>query len=185
MNLNHLFTQIALKRQLSGNVVLEKRFNEINRVADVAWIDKKIVFEIQFSNIEEEEINSRERDYGLMGYTVIWILSDSFFNKKKLKPSEKRLRESLSFFTNSKIFYDQQEEFKEDKRILKGSRLIINFIPIPMSTFRTKKHSFYFEGDLVDLSLKNKLPKIRKKYSLYFLYQFYMRFLEFLLRKTL
>ena len=45
-SMEHLQVQLFLQSQLSltDDCLLEKRFEEINRIADVFWVSKKIVF---------------------------------------------------------------------------------------------------------------------------------------------
>ncbi|MEM8728221.1 MAG: competence protein CoiA family protein, partial [Chlamydiota bacterium] len=67
-------------------VILEKSFPEIHRIADVVYPPKKIIYEIQYSPITLKEVQQRNRDYATLGYTVIWILHDRHFNRKILSP---------------------------------------------------------------------------------------------------
>lgn len=114
-----------------SEAVLEKPFQEINRIADVAWESKKIVYEIQCSSISLEEAQSRCRDYESLGYLPVWILHDRRYNRRKLSAAENYLRTKLCYFTNinEKGFgeiYDQQDHCKGYRRIFKGVRLPVN-----------------------------------------------------------
>lgn len=103
-SLEHLQTQIFFKKHLpKDEVFLEKRFSEISRIADVVWENKKIVFEIQCSNITIEELKSRNESYASIGYRVIWILHDKIFARAKKSFIEYFLQKNNIYcFTNMK-----------------------------------------------------------------------------------
>ncbi|MBA3285957.1 MAG: hypothetical protein H0U27_12990, partial [Nitrosopumilus sp.] len=65
----HLHTQLYILSQLpEKKCFMERRFPEINRIADICWESKKIIFEIQCSPISVEEIQERNRDYQSAGF---------------------------------------------------------------------------------------------------------------------
>lgn len=66
-----------------GTIALEKQYAHIGRIADCAWEEGKIIFEIQCSPISLTEIEERTRDYELSGYHVIWILHEKTFSPYK------------------------------------------------------------------------------------------------------
>ncbi|WP_068470766.1 competence protein CoiA [Candidatus Protochlamydia phocaeensis] len=79
---------------------LEYRLPEIGRIADVAWLSKKIVFEIQYSFITSEEVERRNQDYRKAGWQVVWILHDHLYNQVRLTAAEQALRTCPHYFTN-------------------------------------------------------------------------------------
>ena len=64
----HRAIQKTIKAHMP-QVILEKSFPEIHRIADVAFPSKKIVYEIQYSPISLKEVQKRNRDYTSLGYT--------------------------------------------------------------------------------------------------------------------
>lgn len=111
-SMEHLQAQFYLKQLLGEECVLEYSFPSIHRIADCAWISKKIIFEIQCSSISQEEVIRRNEDYASMGYRVVWILHDRRFNQRRLSAAELWLQEHPHYFTNMDMqgkghFYDQ------------------------------------------------------------------------------
>lgn len=206
MNLKtpHQAIQKTIKTALP-EVVLEKFFPEIHRVADVVYPSKKIIYEIQYSPISLEEVRKRNRDYMTLGYAVIWILHDHHFNQKNLCPAELYLRKNLSYYTSITayghgFFYDQLEFFYGNKRIYKGTpQLLKNLSPkklfkLPYNFPKTlkkkaKKNAFYLPGDLIDTLMETKNFKHIKKLEKSFCTQRslktdFIKFFEYLLKKN-
>ncbi|NGX50918.1 MAG: hypothetical protein K1060chlam2_00770 [Chlamydiae bacterium] len=165
----HLTIQKSIQ-SLLPNAKLEERFPMIKRVADVVLFSEKIIFEIQCSLISLEEVQSRNRDYASLGYTVIWILHHQKFNREIVSPAELYLRRRLSYFTSITrygpgYFYDQLEFFNGLERIYKGPPLILESL-LPRTLTRTPRTfpkslkekfshtTLYLPGDLTDLLLK-------------------------------
>ncbi len=194
----HLRFQLLLLDILpKGEAEMEYLFESLGRVADVIWHPKKIVFEIQCSILPEIEGKNRVYDYQLLGYTVVWLLSDKIFNKRKVTSVEKYLRTQPCYFIHVKsgispFIYDQVEKFCGRQRIYKGPyfpvflqdlhplELTFDVDSIPKSLHYRLKHSFYFEGDLLFLTLQGRLespfpPSYNKKWSLK---NFYLRLLD-------
>lgn len=169
----HLEVQHHLIKQLPiDECVLEYRFPQINRIADVAWITNKIVFEVQCSTISSEEVLQRNADYRSIGWQVIWILHDSRYNQWRLSGAENALASHPHYFTNmdSKgegIIYDQFQ------LILKGSRKFrLPLLPVQVDKIipiypgilrslglnsvlqRSRTWPFFLQGDLFDITLK-------------------------------
>ena len=123
MQISHRTIQLALKKALAPQEVwLEKSFPQISRVADVVWPAKKIIFEVQCSPISAKEVQERNRDYQKVGYTVIWILHDRYFNRAYLTPVERFLHSYSHYFTNINTFghgeiYDQYAHIRWGQRI--------------------------------------------------------------------
>jgi len=150
-SLPHIQLQLHLK-SLIPNSSLEKSFSKIGRIADVAWEEKWIVFEIQCSPISHEEAKSRCEDYALLGYTVVWILSDRRFNKKNLSLAENFLRGRLCYFARGTEIYDQFEVIQNMKRSFRGPRLPIDpRIPVISKLGEITT----FEGALINRLTKN------------------------------
>jgi len=177
----HLQIQFALQKILPPNdTKLEVIFLKILRIADVLWLSKKIVFEVQCSSISENEVRNRMEDYRSLGYQVVWILDDRKFNRKKVSPSEAYLRRTLSYFSacsGKEIhFYDQFERIHRGNRIHKLGHFNVH-LDKPYLTpeirpqwkrrlpknilFRLENNRLYFMRDCVSYSLhclKNDLP---------------------------
>ncbi|MCP5503989.1 MAG: hypothetical protein H7A41_02425 [Chlamydiales bacterium] len=167
----HQAIQKAIKATLP-QVILEKSFPEIHRIADVVYPPKKIIYEIQYSPISLKEVQKRNRDYAALGYTVIWILHDHHYNKKILSPAELYLRKNLSYYTSITpyghgFFYDQLEFFRGNQRTYKGTPQIIkNLLPQNLSKLprnfpktlkeKAKKNSICLSGDLIDTLINTK-----------------------------
>ncbi len=173
-----------------GDCRLEYRFPSINRIADVAWLSQKIVFEIQYSPIKAAEILARNYDYQRQGWKIIWILHDQQYNQKRLSAAEFALRSSPHFFTNidqmgSGMIYDHFDICQNDTRLKSLSPLpidianisILNVNQIPAFPLILLEKRFYnwgvsFEGDLMSLFLKNphsaylfQAAELEKKFS--------------------
>lgn len=173
----HLQTQLYFQKHLpEGEVFLEKRFQEIRRIADVAWINQKIVFEIQYSPLSRQEALSRIYDYQSIGYQTVFILSDIAFNKERVSPLEGALQGRKYYFTtidrNARGgIFDQYHLIEHGIRTKKHSRLSVD-LSRPLID---KKGNFSgFEGDFDSLDEndpyrkkileKNKpSPKIREQ----------------------
>ncbi len=169
---NHIFIQLLLKNNLPGCVALERHFPIINRIADVVWEDRKIIFEVQCSPISEKEAILRSKDYAAQGYQLVWILHDRLFGKKKPSAAERFLRLSPCYYTNiapgaGGIFYDRLEVIDDGWRKIFSRKLAINITsPFRMvSAFtrkalpqqlnhRLKHHQIYFKGDALSRCLK-------------------------------
>jgi competence CoiA-like predicted nuclease len=109
-SLAHQQIQHHLK-SLIPSLELEKRLG--NRIADAAWEQRKIVFEVQYSPISLEEAKDRTKAYKSLGYTVVWLLHDREFNQPKPSPGEIYLRKrAISYFTDGHQFYDQYGSFR-------------------------------------------------------------------------
>jgi competence protein CoiA len=160
---NYLFNLLPV-----NDCHLEHRFSEIKRIADVVWISKKIVFEIQCSPISSLEISQRNLDYKSLGWSVVWILHDKRFNKEVLSTAERGLHDTLYYFSNMNAFgegviYDQFEIVEKNRRIRRLGALKVNLDdikyliePINKNTLSLcrQKHltwPFYFGGDLLDV----------------------------------
>jgi competence protein CoiA len=168
----HLQIQQSLWEMLTplGECQLEYRFPQIRRIADVAWMPHKIIFEIQCSPILAEEVKSRNRDYAQLGWQVIWILHDKLYNQRRLTAAEWILRSFPHYFTNFDkegrgIIYDQFDMIHKGMRIRKMPPLTVNvalFEPLHSQLISTsylklvkqrlKKWPLGFQGDLVHLN---------------------------------
>lgn len=143
----HLQLQSYFLQQLpAGDCRLELPFPSIQRIADVAWISQKMIFEIQYSPISSEEILARNRDYQQLGWTVVWILHDHRYNQIRLSAAEIALRSSPHFFSNmdssgSGIIYDQFDICEKGMRLKRLPPLPIHIKEQPRNTF-PKAHSF-------------------------------------------
>lgn len=129
----HLLLQYYIKEGLpEGEAHLEYRFDAINRIADVVWTTRRLVYEIQYSHITAEEIAARNQDYASIGYQVVWILHDHRYNKKMVTAAEDVLQASPFYFSNMKpngegYIYDEFAFIHQGNRILRLPRHQINF----------------------------------------------------------
>jgi competence protein CoiA len=178
----HLQTQLRLQAMIP-TIHLEKKIG--SRIADALWDEEKIVFEIQYSPLSLEEAKNRCKEYEKNGYTVVWILHDKQFNKKKTSPSEYFLRkEKIAFFTNGHLLYDQIEICTEKIRVFKGKPRPINITkPTHVTPFRCS-----FPGEAFRLQ-NNQTSTWIKKRKLHYkikgpLYLFFKRFIHRLLELT-
>jgi len=168
---DHFLAQVALK-DLLPEVQLEKSFPAISRIADVAWESRKIIFEIQCSLLSPKEVTKRMEDYKSVGYQVVWILDDRVFNRRTLRPAEKQMRLTASYYATIRkegpVFYDQFEIFQEEKRMKRGHALKVRIDrpcllgqmnwekeKIPRQVLE-KEGNLYFEGDLLHRALLSK-----------------------------
>lgn len=175
----HLEIQSYFLRQLPiGDAQIELHFPSIKRIADVAWLSKRIIFEIQCSPISADEVLSRNRDYQQLGWSVIWILHDRRYNQFRLSGAEIALRSSPTFFTNmdrfgSGMIYDQFDIFAKGVRFsrlpplpisLRGEHLFapsnrgdIKSFPLSLLLHRSENWKLSLSGDLMSLFFKTPL----------------------------
>lgn len=181
-SLLHLQVQCYLQSLLpQGDCLLEHRFPRINRIADVVWLSKKLIFEVQVSSITAEEVLSRNHDYSQMGYQVIWVLHDKRFNQFQVTAAEHVLQDSPHYYTNMDIkgrggFYDQLQWVVRGVRkrrerhlwvdLSKPQRVARPIYRVPgIVDNRLKKWSLSFSGDLLSWSLDPDFRPILKKYN--------------------
>jgi len=128
----HILLQEFLKNTLPvGEVELEHRFSEIGRIADVAWIPERLIFEIQCSPITASEVDARNADYASVGFQVVWILHDSRYNQTRLSAAEDVLRDWPHYFSNMNaegegVIYDQAALVSRGCRVHRLPRFSIN-----------------------------------------------------------
>ncbi len=129
-------------------------------IADLLWLPKKIVFEIQVSPISIDIAVDRTEDYQKMGYFVVWILHQKSFNSTYLTLSELYLRKLRTcYYTNISTtshgyIYDQNEHFRNNKREMRGDPLILD-ITNPL----IKRGKIFFKGDRKDQTRISVLTK--------------------------
>lgn len=152
----HLMLQQFLKKLLpEGEVELECQFRSINRIADVAWHPKRLIYEIQCSPISAEEVNTRNKNYASIGYQVIWIFHDNRYNQPLISAAENSLCDHPHYFSNmdaegNGIIYDQLSINLNNKRTQRLPPLPIDVsLPKWISKSQLKTH--------------HKLPKIIKR----------------------
>lgn len=137
---------------------MEVIFPSIGRIADVASLSTKTVYEIQYSPMSLGEAQARCEDYESQGYTVVWILHEHTF-KGRLRPVERFLRSKICYYTNM-----------DEKGVgtIHDSGHPVNLqirTPIQEQTWpqelqnRAISWPFYHEGDLFDLAQKGKIRK--------------------------
>lgn len=143
----HLMVQNTLKEILpEGEVQLEYRFDGIGRIADVAWLPRRLIFEVQCSPITAEEVAARNAAYASAGFQVVWILHDARYNQKRLSAAEDVLRLHPHYFTNMDeagqgMIYDHFSLIDKGMRTHRLPRMAID----PASP-REKFNGVLFEG---------------------------------------
>lgn len=157
----HIQVQKFLQASFTeGDLVLEKRFPSIGRIADAVYLPEKIIFEVQCSPIAAEEIEARNRDYGLIGYQVIWILHDSLYNRFRLSAAEIALDYHPHYFTNIDplgrgFIYDQYGIGRHHVRKKRLEKMAVSVqgvkrvAEIPLLPRRAGWKT-YIQGDLID-----------------------------------
>ena len=171
----HLLLQLQLQALFpKGEIILERPFLSISRIADACWERHKIIFEIQCSLLSEIEAKARTEDYAMLGYTVVWLLDDRIFNKTTLRPTEPFFRTYPCYYvhyqrTSRPLFYDQFELLEKTRRSKKGPRLAVQLTeprrmprpplqaqPLAQVAKRSLSHRLFFHGDLVHKTLLSK-----------------------------
>lgn len=145
----HFQTQLYLKTQID-EIRLEHRFSEIGRIADALWPSEKIVFEIQCSLMDREEMEARTAAYASLGHQVVWILHDRKFNQWRQSALENALLGCCHYYTNINekgqgIIYEQWRHIEQG---IKRKTLP------PLSVDLTKPYrtpQLGFQGDLRSL----------------------------------
>lgn len=165
----HLMLQQHLECILpKGEVQLEYRFPAISRIADVAWLNKKIIFEVQCSSISAAEILQRNSDYATQGYQVVWILHQNRYNQQRVTAAENALQNCPHYFCDmdgegkGEIF-DQLSFIVQGMRKQRLPKKQINvsqpFHEIPPAYLnfpqiirqRMKAWPLHFQGDYINL----------------------------------
>lgn len=155
-SLEHLQTQLFLKKNLTGEIFLEKRFESINRIADVVWEEKKIIFEVQCSPILAQEVAARNSDYLSCGYRVIWVLHEKRYGGQRMTSAEHFLQQSTHYYTNMDAdgngwIYDRIWGYSQ--------KVAVEFILLPIQRLsktpfplrlRAAKWTYRLKGDLFD-----------------------------------
>lgn len=173
-SLEHIQTQAFIVNALPENeAFLEHPFPEINRIADVAWIDQKIIFEVQCSPITPEEIEARNADYKKAGFEVVWILNDTRYNQWRVSAPELFLLGRPHYFTNidaegSGCIYDQISLIEKGLRSIPSQKASVSInTPTAISSFPSalpkildcrRQSNLFFSGDLIDLAINGRLP---------------------------
>lgn len=162
----HLRLQRYIRYLFEEEAEMEKRFDPINRIADVACTVSKKIYEIQYSPISLEEAKARCRDYESLGFQVIWILHEDRFNRRKKSPAERFLQTKTCYYTNmdkegNGVIYDTLPNLgKKPINLRKSYPLPVRSWP-PLLSHRTLRPLFH-EGDFFDLALKKRLPLPKK-----------------------
>ena len=180
-SLLHLQVQCHLQSLLpEGDCFLEHRFPKINRIADVVWPSKKLVFEVQVSSITAKEVLNRNKDYSMMGYQVVWVLHDKRFNQFQVTAAEHVLQDHPHYYTNMDVkgrgvIYDQLQWVERGVRKKRERHLLVNLsnpnrvarpiYRVPQQIdHRIKKWPLAFAGDLISFSLDAENRLTLKKY---------------------
>jgi competence protein CoiA len=168
-SLTHLNIQHQIAAKLpEGECVLEFRFPEINRIADLYWEKERLVFEIQCSPMSKEEMLERTRNYRSIGCEIVWILHERNYNRYRMSALERAIAPIPHYFSDMTpggdgILYDQWFLAKNGFRIKALPKLEIQIgLPIrkiddasiasPFLKFRNRSWPLCFPGDLLDLA---------------------------------
>ena len=133
---DHLHIQVRIQKEINGSL-LEERFLDINRIADICSHNLKLIIEIQCSSMSLLELKTRTLDYESLGYQIIWILHTKVFFQKKIKPLEKFLEKRWHYFTdiNEKgegSIFDQISSMQDGKREIIGQAQPVSFSTWPL-----------------------------------------------------
>jgi competence protein CoiA len=126
----HLELQSHISRLCGPSASQEVRFESIGRIADVAWEEQKIIFEIQCSPISAEEVESRIMDYNSLGWSVIWILYDRCFRHRKETGAEHFLEAHPHYFFHGHEIYDCYDLCFQGMRLRKSHERFIDITQI-------------------------------------------------------
>ena len=174
-SMSHLQVQRHLFNLLKGeDIRLERRFPEISRIGDVVWENQKLVFEVQCSSITQKEVESRNHDYGSIGYQVVWILHERRFLKKRVTAAEIWLQGHSHYFTNfdsegrGEIF-DQLHLFHKGLRCFSSEKTQVNLSnPLEELRFQGDWKSRLAFNDFRVLKIFSVLERERKKLKGYY-----------------
>lgn len=168
-SMQHLMLQHHLETILpKGEVQLEYRFPMIKRIADVAWIKEKIIFEIQCSPISAAEVLQRNADYASQGFQVVWLLHQARYNQLRVTAAEDVLQHFPHFFSNMNSegkgeIYDQLSFIVQGIRKQRIPKVLIDVShplraiqitdrPLPqIIKQRLKSWPLSFQGDYINL----------------------------------
>jgi competence protein CoiA len=171
-SIEHLLIQNLISSQIKESE-LEVSFPHVNRIADVVWKERKIVFEVQCSPISAEEVSARNRDYESQGFQVIWILYDKTFGKRRASAAEAFLVNETHYFSDTTTIYDQavlfirgfRHSFEQNGRKIRRSiqisqlhvvnkeKFLVNKDKAAIPEFLLKRLNtwgYFTEGDLLD-----------------------------------
>ena len=172
----HLAVQKFIARHLlEDEVQLERRFPEIQRIADVVWETKKIIFEVQCSQISEEEVLTRSQDFRSLGYQVVWILHVKRYGRQNVFQNPWSLLPHYYTDINAEGFgkiYDRCQILGEPRIDTLTVRLDLPMHNLDKSPFSSKLISqrmqdweIFFSGD----ALHSKIGKKRVLLERFFL----------------
>ena len=172
---DHLLLQLQIQSLFpKGEIFLEHPFLSIGRMADACWERHQLIFEVQCSLMTKKESEERIKDYGSLGYKIVWLLDDRLFNRRYIRPAETFLRENICYYIHYRkmdlsLFYDQFELLQEKKRLKKGSKVPVTLTsprqmpktlgqePLPQQILsRNQSWPLFFEGDLIHKALLSK-----------------------------
>lgn len=180
-SLEHLMTQFAILeafRKKNREVILEKRFSEINRIADVACMEEKIIFEIQCSPMTAQEALERMRDYNLLGFQVVWIIHLKTFLKNKATAFEKILHDTPHYFTDINEegegdIFDLFSPIRKGYRQKASCRFPIDIEGIAQNTINypfRKNWPLSFQGDILYQLKEKTLEEETRERLFYYLF---------------
>jgi competence protein CoiA len=170
-SLRHLQIQLHLESLFSPeDCKLECRFDQISRIADLVWVSKRLIFEVQCSPISAQEVKERNADYASEGFKVVWILHERCFSLDRKCEAEKFLENSLHYYSNideegNGVIYDchlfEAKHFLLPKRavnLLEPKAFSLDDQSEKLPYFLEKKHEklgLYFSGDYLEYCLES------------------------------
>jgi hypothetical protein len=159
----HLKIQEYLKEKLQ-DCTLEYPFQEIGRIADVAYHPLKVVFEIQISPISKEEAVQRTKDYWSLGWHVVWLLHVDYYGKRQAKPVEEALIGIPHYFID--LGYREGSIFDEISYVSQGKRVWVSYEKRDVKVENIKV--LRTPGEEVFVERKNILQGRKKSWSCHF-----------------
>ncbi|MCI5051640.1 MAG: hypothetical protein MRY21_00715 [Simkaniaceae bacterium] len=162
----HRSIQYYIYRLLHFQTVeIEKSYPEIDRIADIFWAEKKIIFEVQCTMIPFKEMQDRVRDYASLGLQVVWLLHAN--NPWLTSATWDDLKKLPHFYTNldlrdNGVFFDQiwlEGHGKSAPYVVElDAPLPMRHFPMPVPDLlieRTRNRRYYFQGDYLHFWTKH------------------------------
>lgn len=151
----HLLIQNFICRELGLDLESQEvRFEAIGRIADVCWQEKRCIFEVQCSPIAEEEVVQRTLAYESQGYSVIWILHDKTFKKRRISSAELYLQSRTHYFTDITSF---QGAIYDECHLIIGRRRALASVsrPVQLRTLQLAPKGGKARPEVIEKRLKN------------------------------
>lgn len=131
----HLAVQQRIARELP-EAIIECRFPQIGRIADICSKPLRLVIEVQCSSMTIKEARRRRADYESLGFTLVWVLHCHKYYQRVAHPFEYLLAKERHYFTNidaqgEGVIFDVISRIEEGKRVILSEPLPISFLSWP------------------------------------------------------